>query len=73
MKQIKFIFANHNKQNQIIDNLIKTKEVNRRTYSQTLVIPYIPLTKNKNLKKFLIWINQVKIVLMNIVIFLNKL
>ena len=51
MKQIKFIFANHNKQNQIIDNLIKTKEVNRRTYSQTLVIPYIPLTKKQKFKE----------------------
>ena len=51
MKQIKFIFANHNKQNQIIDNLIKTKEVNRRRYSQTLVIPYIPLTKKQKFKE----------------------
>ena len=50
-KEINFIFGNHNKQKQIIDNLIKTKEANRRRYSQTLAIPYIPLTKKQKVKE----------------------
>ena len=50
-KEINFIFAKQNKENLIIDKLIKTKEANRRRYSQTLAIPYIPLTKKQKVKE----------------------
>ena len=47
------IFKNrlNNKENEVIDNGIKEREKNRRRYSQTLVIPYIPLTRKQKVKE----------------------
>ena len=53
IQQMNFIFKNrlNNKENEVIDNGIKEREKNRRRYSQTLVIPYIPLTRKQKVKE----------------------
>ena len=53
MKNMDFLFRNPkiNKGNDILDNRIKEKEKNRRRYSQTLIMPYIPLTRKQKVKE----------------------
>ena len=53
IQQMNFIFKNrlNNKENEVIDNGIKEREKNRRRFSQTLVIPYIPLTRKQKVKE----------------------
>ena len=53
MKNMNFLF-NHrkdNKGNDIMDNSIKEKVINRRRYSQSLIMPYIPLTRKQKVKE----------------------
>ena len=52
MQQINLLFKNdENKEEEIIDGLIKEREKNRRRYSQSLVMPYIPLTRKQKVKE----------------------
>ena len=53
MQNMNFLF-NHrkdNKGNNIMDNSIKEKVINRRRYSQSLIMPYIPLTRKQKVKE----------------------
>ena len=53
VQQMNVLFKNrlNNKDNEIIDNGIKEREKNRRRYSQSLIIPYIPLTRKQKVKE----------------------
>ena len=52
MQQINFLFKHkESKEEDIIDSLIKEREKNRRRYSQSLVMPYIPLTRKQKVKE----------------------
>ena len=52
MQQINLLFKNdENKEEEIIDGLIKEREKNRRRYSQSLIMPYIPLTRKEKVKE----------------------
>ncbi len=52
LQQINLLFKNdENKEEEIIDGLIKEREKNRRRYSQSLVMPYIPLTRKQKVKE----------------------
>ncbi len=53
MQQMNNIFKNqlNNKDSGIIDTFIKEREKNRRRYSQSLVMPYIPLTRKQKVKE----------------------
>ena len=52
MQQINLLFKNdQNKDEEIIDSLIKEREKNRRRYSQSLIMPYIPLTRKEKVKE----------------------
>ena len=53
MQQMNNIFKNqiNNKDSGIIDSFIKEREKNRRRYSQSLIMPYIPLTRKQKVKE----------------------
>ena len=53
VQQMNVLFKNrlNNKDNEIIDNGIKEREKNRRRYSKSLIIPYIPLTRKQKVKE----------------------